>query len=131
MAPDQFSDRNGGGFLGDGFMGGYFMAIDGGIWLPTKVSMANRISCADRAIECLIRTSNNWVTENQDAELGRFSIGGARGFCVQDRQLDREMDSEIGKGFNARAHATRMHFAGRYHDCIASASKALCSATPK
>jgi len=101
------------------------------IRLARSVSMADCIGRADHAIECLICASNHWVAEDHDAELRWSSIGSARGFRVQDRQLDGKMDGEIGKGFNARAHTPGMHFAGRYHNRVAGANSAFCSATPK
>lgn len=131
VTSDQFSDRNAGGFLGDGFVGGDFVMIDGGIRLPTSVSIDETIGGADYAIESLIRASNHWVAEDEDAELRRRFTAGACGFRVQHRQLNGKMNCEIGKGLNARAHAPRMHFARRYHHRIAGANEAFCSATPK
>jgi len=57
VSADQFGDRYAGGFLSGGFM-----AIAVGSRGASSVSMAERISCADCAIERLICASNRRVT---------------------------------------------------------------------
>jgi len=126
MPADQFGDRNAGGFLRGGFM-----ATDVCVRVPSRVSMRESIACADYAIERFIRASNHRVTEDQGAELRRVSVGRASSVRVQDRQFDWEIDCELRQRFHTRAHASRMHFAGWYHNDIALAGEALRSATPK
>ena len=93
--------------------------------------MAEGIGSADCAIECLIRASNNRVTQDQYAELRGFSFGGARGLRVRNRQVDGKIDGEIREGFHTRANASRVHFPRRNHNDIALAREALRSAAPE
>lgn len=123
---DQFRYR-----YADSFLSLSLMENAGGIRIGTSVSMAESIGCADYAVECLIRASNPWVTQDKSAKFRRLTIRYARGLRVQDRQFDWEVDREIGQRLHARARAARVHFARRYHHDIALAREALRSPTPK
>ena len=126
VATDQFRDRN-----ARGFFSRRFIEIRGSICIARSASEMESNGGAYCVVERLVRSANNWVTENDRAEFGRLAVARARGLGVQSCHSDRKIDGQIGQGIHSDAYTPRVHFAGRYHHDIALAREAFCSATPE
>jgi hypothetical protein len=126
VAAYQFRDRN-----ARGFFSRRLIEIRSSVCIARSASVTESIGGTYRLVERLIRPANNWVTEDDRSKFGRLAIARARGLRVQNGQVDRKIDRQVGERVYADADAPRVHFARRYHDDIALACEALCSAAPE
>ena len=125
VAAYQFRDRN-----ADGLLSRRVIEIRS-VCIAGSVSIAESISGANRLVERLIRSANNWVTEDERAEFGRFAAASARDLRMQSRQSDRKIDRQVREGVYTNTDAPRVHFARWYHDYVALAGEAFRPATPE
>jgi hypothetical protein len=89
VAAYQFRDRNAHCLLSRAIMETRAFRVVG------SGSAMKSIGGSNCPVECLIRSSNTWIAEDERAKFGWVTIARARGFRVQGRQPNGKIDRQV------------------------------------